>query len=1074
MNNINLDKRNGCVHSKPYLFTILFSLLFLLLQTGMVFAQQAATVDGIVVDEAGVPIIGATVKVKNETIGTTTDMDGKFSLKAPMKSTLVVTYIGYRQAEAKTGVKKFLQIVLKEDINDLDEVVVVGYGTQRRGDLTGSIASIRGEEIPSTATTTVAQALKGQIAGMSFSQTSDQPGAKVSIQIRGAATKAEPLIVIDGIPVQTMWEPDASSELDYRKGEKESVFDNINPDDIQDIQVLKDASATSIYGSRAAGGVILITTKRGTAGRTNVSFKASYTGQWIDKKPEVFGAKDYMRQVNRYQLQQYVYEQNYYPWGNKPLPSEADLLAEFQQKYASEPNKGFIFDPAGIDNFPGGTDWYDEVTRKGQIQKYDLSVSGGSEKTVFRVSLSRMSNKGIAINNTYARTSGSMNIDHTFNNWIKGGVSASYSSVNSSDVALEGSSGTTVLFQAARGYDPTVPARDIDGNWSNPVMMKGIKGISPLSILDVTMDTQKESLLTTGYLELKPIKDLTVLGTLGYDRKFGKTGSHFASTTIQGADYDGIAQINRTDLSNMYVNMRATYNKVFAEDHSLSVMLGWEYQHQNSESLLGWNTGFPYDGVLWHNLGLGTNERPRVGSSKNTSQSASFLGRLNYSYKGRYLLTANFRRDGSSNFAPDKQWGNFGGVALAWRISDEEWLKNINWIYNLKLRAGYGVTGNAGSLTGTLTYYKSESAYGYYFNNKPNSGVRLAVIGNPNLSWESQYDKNIGLDFGLFDNRFGGSIDVYERTIKNRIGNKSLMSYQEVRELNYNTKRIDKTTGVDLTLYAVPISTADFEWNTRFTLTYYRDKTTKRDPSQVLDIQDAPRYTWNDKWIHLSDGLLQPGEVNPGQLETDRRAGEVKIKDVNGYLRDKMGNKIYDENGRPMYSNMPDGIIDNADLVMKYNNTPIPFSWNNNFRWRDFDLGITMYGKFHQWKGNDKKTGANPETLLSGGNTLVYVKDQYSYDNLDSQVPSFRFWQHGGVGYGDFFIEKAWYIRIDNITLGYTLPKKWIRGVFSSVRFYASMKNIATITPYKGEDPEYNISLYPSTSSFTFGVDIKF
>ena len=310
MNNINSDKRNSCIHSRFRLFTILFSLC-LLLQTGIVYAQQTATINGIVVDEAGEPIIGATVRVKNETIGTTTDIDGKFSLKAPAKSTLVVTYIGYMQAEAKTGTRSFLQITLKEDINDLDEVVVVGYGTQRRGDLTGSIASIRGEEIPSTATTTVAQALKGQIAGMSFSQTSDQPGAKVSIQIRGAATKAEPLIVIDGIPVQTMWEPDANSQLDYRKGEKESVLDNINPDDIQDIQVLKDASATSIYGSRAAGGVILITTKRGTAGKTNVSFKASYTGQWIDKKPEVFGAKDYMRQVNRYQLQQYVYEQNF-------------------------------------------------------------------------------------------------------------------------------------------------------------------------------------------------------------------------------------------------------------------------------------------------------------------------------------------------------------------------------------------------------------------------------------------------------------------------------------------------------------------------------------------------------------------------------------------------------------------------------------------------------------------------------------------------------------------------------------------------------------------------------------------
>lgn len=1051
--------------------TILF-LLCLSLQIGTAYAQQPVTVSGVVLDEGGIPIIGATVRVKNATIGTTTDIDGKFSLNTPSGSTLIISYIGCIQTEIKANSKNIQQIVLKEDANTLDEVVVIGYGTQRRGDLTGAIASVRGDELPKTATTTVAQALKGQIAGLSFSQSSSQPGASVTMQIRGAATGASPLIVIDGIPVQTMWEPDP--DLDYGKGSKESILDNINPDDIQDIQVLKDASATSIYGSRAAGGVILITTKRGSAGKTDVSLKTSYTAQWIAKKPEVFGAKEYMRQVNRYQLQQYVYDQGYYPWGDKPLPSEADLLAEFQNKYASEPNKGFIFDPAGIDGFPGGTDWYDEVTRTGQIQQYDLSINGGNDKTTFRISLGYMGNDGVAINNSYNRTSGRVNLDHKFNNWITGGISATYSFLKSSDVALTGKSGTTVLFQAARGYDPTVPVRDMDGNLSNPTMMKGIKGISPLSILDVTMDTKKDNLLTTGYLELKPIKDLSILTTLGYDRKFAKTGSYFASSTSQGADYDGVAKVNNNELSNMYINVRATYNKVFAKDHALTLMLGWEYQEQDSEGLDGWNTGFPYDGVLWHNMGLGTNERPKVGSSKTKSESASFLGRLNYAYKGRYLLTANFRRDGSSNFAPNKQWGNFGGVALAWRINDEKWLKDVDWLYNLKLRAGYGVTGYAGSLTGIQTYYKSDSSYGYYFNNKPNSGVRLEVIGNPNLSWESQYDMNAGLDFGFFNNRLGGSVDVYERKIKNRIGKKNLMSFQEVNTLHYNTQRIDKTTGMDITLYAVPVNTSDFQWSTQFTLTYYRDKTTKRDPSEVLDIHNQAKYTWNDRWMHLSDGLLQPGEVNPGQLDTDRRAGEVKIKDVNGYLRDEYGNKVYDESGKPMYSGMPDGIIDNADLVNKGNNTPIPVSWNNTLRWKGFDLGISMYGKFNQTKANDKKVNANPEGLLSGSNTLVYVKDQYSYDNLDSQVPSFRFWQHGGVGYGDYFLEKAWFVRIDNITLGYTLPKKWTKGLLSSVRFYGSMKNIATITPYKGADPEYDIYLYPSTSSFTFGLDIKF
>ncbi len=1066
--NINQKKREtGRKSGMKLLFPAM--LLLCMFLAGTARAQQNLNVTGTVLDEKGVAVAGAAVTIKNGTGGTAAGNDGKFTLSVPEKSVIVVSCPGYIQTEVNTASQTDFIITLKEDINTLDEVVVVGYGTQRRGDVTGAISSVRGDELPKIGSTTLAQALKGQVAGLSFSQTSNQPGAAVWMQIRGAATGASPLIVIDGVPVSTMWEPDPG--LDYGKGSKESILDNLNPDDIQDIQVLKDASATSIYGSQAAGGVILITTKKGAQGRTEVSFKSSYTTQWIAKKPEVLGAKDFMNEVNRYQLQQYVYDQQYYPWGEKPLPSPEDLLSEFHAKYASEPNKGYIFDPAGIDGFPGGTDWYDEVTRKGSIQQYDLSVNGGNDKTTWRIALGYMANDGIAKNNSYDRTTGRINLDHKFNKWINAGLSASYSYLKSSDVALTGTSGTTVLFQAARGYDPTVPVYDVNGKLSGPTIERST-AINPMSILDLSMETKKDNLLTSAYVEFKPIKELSILGTFGYDRKFAQTGSYVASTTKQGEDYDGVAKVNRSDLSNNYVNVRATYSKVFAEDHSLSVMAGWEFQKQMSEGLSGWNTGFPYDGVLWYNLELGTNERPRVYSSGESSETASLIARLNYAYKDRYLLTANFRRDGSSNFAPNKQWGNFGGVALAWRLSEENWLKDVKWLYNLKLRAGYGVTGYAGSLTGIQTYYAP--GYDYYFNNTPSSGVRLEVIGNPDLSWESQYDINAGLDFGFFQNRFGGSIDVYERTIRDRIGKKNLMSYQAVNTLHYNTQRIDKTTGVDFSLYAIPFSTHDFQWSTQFTLTYYRDKTTRRDPSEVLDINQNARYTWNDLWYHTSAGLLQYGEVNPGQNLTDRRAGEVKILDMNGYMRDENGNKVYDANGKPMYSGAPDGIIDNADLILLGNNTPIPFSWNNTFRWKDFDLGINIYGKFHMWRANDKRVNVNPESLLTGGNTLIYVRDQFSYDNLESGEPSFRFWQSGGVGYGDFFLEKAWFIRIDNITLGYSLPKHLIKGIFSNVRFYASVKNIATITPFKGYDPEYDVSLYPSTSSFTFGLDLKF
>lgn len=1023
--------------------------------------EPQAELTGTVVDDNDVPLVGVVVAIKNTTKAATTDADGKFSLTAPLNSTLRISYLGYFPQEIKVTGAKELNVKLIENTQTLDEVIVVGYGVQKKSDLTGSIASIKGDELPKYASTTLAQTLKGQVPGLSFTQTSSQPGAAVWMQIRGAAAGASPLIVVDGVPVSTMWEPDA--KLNFGKGDKESVLDNINPDDIQDIQVLKDASATSIYGSRAAGGVILITTKRGAeGGRTNVSFKASYTGQWIAEKPKVMSGKEYMLASNQSLLERWVKDEGYYPWGNKPLPEYNELVQLYEAA-----GKKWNYNPAAIDNFIGGTDWYDEVTRNGQIQQYDLSVTGGNANSSYLISLGHMGNDGIVKNNDYKRTTGRINFDQTFNKWLKAGIGVSYSRINSNDVPISGASGSTTLFQAARKYDPTIPVRDENGNYA----LGTIYGLAqnPASILDVTMYTKKDNFLSSAYIDIKPFEDLVVRGTVGYDRKFANTGVYFPSTTQEGMYAEGIAKINENNLSNYYMNVTATYSKVFATDHSLKFMAGWEFQKLESEGFSADNQGFPYDGAKWHNLGLGTYERPGVGSFFGTTENASFISRLNYSYKEKYLLTANFRRDGSSNFAPNKQWGNFGGVALAWRINEEEFLKSTNWLSNLKLRAGAGITGYAGSLTGTQTYYTAGKDY--YFNNKHTSGVALAMVGNPNLSWESQEDINIGLDFGFFNSRLGGSIDVYERTIEDRIGTKNLMSYHEVNTLNYNTKRIDKTQGIDLSIYGTLVNKNSFSWHSQFTLTYYRDKTTKRDPSEILDINNEYKYTWNDMWYYKADGLVQPGETishMPGAV-----AGVVKIQDVNGYLYDADGNIVRDDDGRPRYSGEPDGKIDKADLVKIGNNTPIPFSWSNTFNYKNFDLNIYLYGKFNNWKNNDYKANLSYGPF-EGTNAITYFNERYTFNNLDSQVPAFTQNTNSTLGYGDYFMEKAWFIRLENISLGYTLPKNITKKICQSMRFYGALKNIAVFSPYDGQDPEYDIYMYPSTSAFTFGVDIKF
>jgi TonB-linked SusC/RagA family outer membrane protein len=1021
-------------------------------------------ISGVVTDAEGA-LAGASVKVKGTNKAVVADVNGRFSLEADAQDVLEVSFMGYSTKEVPIAGRAQFEINMEEDARALDEVVVVGYGVQRKRDLTGSIVSIQGDELPKTANTTLGQALKGAIPGISFTQTSSQPGAAVWMRIRGAATNASPLIIVDGIPVSTMWEPDPG--LNFGKGDKESVLDNINPDDVQDIQVLKDASATSIYGSRAAGGVILITTKRGAEGgdKLNVSFKTSYTTQWIAEKPEVMEPKDYMRASNDSQLERWMQREGYYPWGTRPPSQDVNEMRRIYEVAGQQWNYAWN----EIETFTGGTDWYDALTRNGNIQQYDLSITGGGKKSSYLLSLGYMGNDGIVKNNGYNRTTGRINLDQSFNKWLKGGINASYALVKSDDVPISGKSGSTTLFMAARKYDPTIPIRDESGNFA----LGKIYGLAqnPASILEATMLTKKDNILTSAYLDIMPIDGLVLKTTVGFDRKFATTGAYFPMTTQEGINANGgIAKINDNNLSNYYINTTATYNKTFAKDHALGIMIGWEYQTVVSESLTGENRGFPYDGVRWHNLALGTYEKPIVTSGKSTTQNVSFLSRLNYSYKGRYLLTANFRRDGSSNFAANKQWGNFGGVSVAWRISDEAFLRDVEWLSNLKLRAGAGVTGYAGSLTGTQTYYTAGKDY--YFNNKLTSGVTLAALGNPDLSWESQEDINIALDFGFFKNKLGGSIDVYERVIKDRIGTKSLMSFHEVNTLHYNTQRVDNTRGIDLSLFGTVVKGNSFSWHSQFTFTYYKDYASERDPSEILDINTPARNVdWNDEWSYVSDGLIQPGEVvphMPGALP-----GAIKIKDINGYLYDSDGNMVRDADGRPMYLGEPDGKLDKADLVVIYNSRPIPFSWTNTFTYKNFDLNIYLYGKFNHHKNTDYLVNI-AYGPYEGINTSPYFNDRFTYNNTTSAVPAFTQNTSSSYGYGDYFIEKAWFIRVDNITLGYTLPKSITKNYLQSVRFYVALKNILTITPYKGYDPEYDVYSYPSVSGCTLGLDIKF
>ncbi|MCT4588165.1 MAG: TonB-dependent receptor [Carboxylicivirga sp.] len=1030
------------------------------------YSQQRYELTGIVVDKSGEPVPGVNVFDKNNPQnGVITGFDGSYTLSLDSDEAVVVfSFIGFVKQEIQVSGRTNINITMLEESIGLNEVVAIGYGTAKKGDLTGSVAAVKGEDLQTIGNTTMGQTLKGQVSGMRVTQQSAQPGGGVDIKIRGTAAGASPLIIVDGIPMSTLWAPNGG--IGYSTGSKESVLDHINPEDIADITVLKDASSTAIYGSRAAGGVILITTKRGSKGedQVNVSFKSQSTAQVISQQPEIMDAREYMYASNDALLERWARKEGYAPYGDKQLPGREELVKGYENAHSDQLLKGWNYNPAQIDGFIGGTDWQDEISRMGLIQQHDLSINGGTKKSAYLISGGYMGNEGVLKNNNYERITGRMNYDIEFSKYFRGGVSSAYTVTNSDDAGLGGSHGVFSIYDVARGFDPVVPKRDENGDWSKSELRPSVVG--PMEYLDYKFQTKKRNLLASAFLDIRPFDGLSVKTTVGYDYKSADGQYYIPSFTQAGSSHGGQAKIVKTDLNNYYVNSTATYNNSIGK-HNFTAIVGWEYRTTTNTGMSAENRGFPYDDVLWNNLGLGTYERPIVGSYKNDSEAVSVISRINYNYDEKYFLTINYRHDGSSNFAPNKQYGNFGGISLAYRLSEEEFMQDLDWLSNLKIRFGAGVTGNEGSLTGTRTYYTA--GRDYYFDGRQTPGIGLAVLGNPNLSWESQSDINLGFDLGFFNNKIGATVDIYERTIFDRIGKMQLMSYQEVNQMDFNTERIDKTRGVDFSFYANMFQQSDLKWTTQFTFTWYRDFTTKRDPSETYPVYDSEAYTWGNNWAYASDGIIRAGEDVPHMINA--LPGMIKIKDLNGYQRDAEGNVVY-KDGKALRTGKPDGKIDEADVVNFGNGTPMPVGWANNLTYKNWDLGINMYGSFNNIKINNRYAAIGYTGPQQGANTVKTFNERYSLYNQTSSVPGMTQYE-SNHGWGDFYHEKFWYMRLENITLGYRLPvknQKTIKGL----RVFSSVNNIAVLTNFGGYDPEYNVFQYPSVTSFTFGVDLKF
>ena len=1055
-------------------------ILICLFANALAFASAAnRTITGVVISgEDNEPLIGASVYVNADdlkkagasqtSLGTITDMDGKFSISIPEKVTrLHCSYIGFEEQDIvlQAG-KDTYRIVLQASSHTLGDVVVTGYQELERRKLTAAIAKVDVTDGMVGAAKSIDQALAGQIAGVAVTTTSGAPGAPARIRIRGTASlngTQDPLWVLDGIPLEGTDIPEINKDNDNDiVNMSQSSIAGLSPNDIESITILKDAAATAIYGARAGNGVIIITTKKGKTGAPKVTYSGTATVQTLASDYDMLSARDFMLQSNRYAKEEWMRSNGIGVYGGK---AEGDASTAYKPYYTD----------AQINAPANNTDWFDEITRTGFQTQHNVSVTGGTDMTKYLVSGNFFKQNGVVKNNDMERYTGRINLEQKVSKYVNLGVNMTLSRHQTNNVPLgSGQNENASIMVAAAQFNPLLPIRDENGDYTLNSQAAFLP--NPVSLLEITDKTMKERLLATAFVEVKPIQDLTLKANFGIDRNYQKRSVYMPKTTLYGQKKGGQADIAQYDKSDYLMELTANYTKTLG-DHNFSALLGYSFQRFTDEALSAGNSQFLIDGFLYNNIGAGAYPKPSVGSSASKDEMASFFGRVNYSYKDRYLLTATLRADGASNFAENNRWGYFPSVALGWRFTEEEFMKPMaSVLSNGKLRVSFGQTGNSNIGNRAISYYQTGN--NNEFGGTEYVGVYLSQMGNPDLKWETTTEWNIGLDLGFFNNRVNVTAEYFHKVVSDLLSERSLLIFNEASKIAANIGKT-QSQGFELTVNTTNFNSKDFSWNTDFTFSFYRDKWNTRDASwkpAAYSQYNAPiRY----KYGYVSDGLIQAGETvdwMPGSLP-----GQVKIKDIDGYVYNEDGSIKVDKHGIPMKSGKPDGKLNDADIVIYGSEDPgYLLGLNNTLRYKNFDFNIYFYGQFNVLNSGSYKdlwlTGSAGMTgivnMYRGYNMPNSAAEVWTHDNQSASRPGY-FQDKSTWGIGDYYLQKSWFVRCRNITVGYTIP---VKKALSNVRIYADINNPFTITPYDGLDLETDNSVwaYPNVRSFSLGLDITF
>lgn len=974
------------------------------------FAQQI-TVQGVVKDQTGETVIGASVMEKGTTNGTITGIDGDFSLNMSPNGTLVVSFVGYKTQEVQVKGQKQLQVVLSEDAEMLDEVVVIGYGTMKKSDLTGAVSSIGNKDIKDSPVSNLGQAIQGKISGVQIVD-AGKPGDNVSIKIRGLGSinNCDPLVVIDGVPTDL-------------------GLSSLNMADVERLDVLKDASATAIYGSRGANGVVMITTKRGTEGKGKLAVSANYSFQNATNVPSLLNAAQY-----------------------------AELSNDMMVNSGRNPNPEW----ANPSELGAGTDWMDELLRTGVMQNYTVSYSGGNEKSHYYVSGGFLDQSGIVKSVNYRRFTFQSNSDAQVLKWLKFSNNITFSA----DTKKSGSYNIGDALKAL----PIYPVKNEDGSWSGPDGNSEWYGSTrnPIGPTELNKSqTDGYNFLANLTAELTFTKWLKFKSTFGYDAKFWFIDNFTPKYNWKPTPTEETSRYKSDNKSFTYLwDNYFLFDHTFAEKHRVGLMAGMSAQWNTNDYLNAQKNVFMFDNV--HEMDNGE-EMYAIGGNETEWALLSYMARVNYSYEDRYLLTATIRRDGSSRFGKKHRWGTFPSVSVAWRASQEKWFPKNDYINDLKVRAGYGVTGSQASV-GNYSYLASynTSVYPFGISSGNQTALVSSTLANPYIHWEEVAQTNIGFDASLFNSRVMFSFDAYLKETRDMLVKASIpitSGFEDTTTTYTNAGKV-RNQGIEMSLHTINL-TGELGWETNLTATYNKNKIKDLNsdvPYYINQINNsyvtmlAKDYPINVFYGYVTDGIFQnQSEVNTHAVQPGAEPGDIRFRDLNN-----------------------DGVINDSDRTVIGNLNPSwLFSMNNSLSYKGFELSVFLQGI----AGNKIYNANNIDNtgMAAAYNQTTDVLKRWQGEGTSNSMPRAVFGDpNQNTRVSDRFVENGSYLRLKNITLSYTFPKQWLqKAQIENARLSLSCENVATITGYSGFDPEVGINgidqnRYPISRTFSLGLNFNF